>query len=269
MAQQKQELTAMPQEFGKTDKTYKLTHNKAPISYILATRNTDSFPLLWYDEKLRRNRALRYAKNQPTPFVDEQDENAIVQPIVITDGFLSVPKSNPVLQWFLSLHPLLGKKFIELDRDKEAQDELDQMELEIKALNMARELDEEQIRDMYQLLTIKSGRHIKLSEAKATVLKYAKSFPTRFMEKLSDPNILLLAEVHKFFDYGLLTIRNKKDVFYNLSELRAKMLSYGKGEDYYASVCQFLKTDDGLLKFRLLQDELVIAQELESKNNNY
>ena len=49
---------------------------------------------MYFDERQELNRALRYARNQKSPFEDEQDGNAIVEPIVFEDGFLSVPKNK-------------------------------------------------------------------------------------------------------------------------------------------------------------------------------
>ena len=39
------------------------------------------------------------------PFEEEQDGNAIMEPIVFEDGFLNVDRTNQVLQQFLALHP--------------------------------------------------------------------------------------------------------------------------------------------------------------------
>jgi len=33
------------------DKVYKLTREAAPLSFMLPTRNSKRFPLLWFDEK--------------------------------------------------------------------------------------------------------------------------------------------------------------------------------------------------------------------------
>ena len=71
-------------------------------------------PLLYFDEETGINRPLRYARNQNSPFQDEQDDNAILEPIVFEDGFLFVPKTNQILQKFLALHPANGSIFVEI-----------------------------------------------------------------------------------------------------------------------------------------------------------
>ena len=94
------------------DRTYRLLGATAPLSYSLNTRNSRRKPLLHFDGQ--SNRALRYASNQQTPFEDDQDGNAILEPIVFEDGMLSVSKENQVLQKFLELHPSNGYVFEEI-----------------------------------------------------------------------------------------------------------------------------------------------------------
>ena len=84
-----------------TNKAYRLKKDNSPLTFMLPTRNTKRYPLLWFDEETGVNRPLRYARNQKTPFEDEQDGNAIVEPIIFEDGMLYVPKNNQVLQKFL------------------------------------------------------------------------------------------------------------------------------------------------------------------------
>jgi len=134
------------------DKAYKLTRDSAPLSLILASRHTTRFPLLHFDENTGLNRPLRYARNQNSPFQDEQDDNAILEPIVFEDGFLYVPKNNQVLQKFMSLHPGNGRIFVEIDKAKEAQEIVEDLNLEVDALIEARQLNVEQVENISRVL---------------------------------------------------------------------------------------------------------------------
>jgi hypothetical protein len=120
------------------DRIYKLKGDSAPLSYTIPSRNTRRFPLLWFDEENNVNRPLRYAVNQKTPFEDEQDGNAIVEPIIFENGFLQVPKNNPVLQQFLYYHPLNGRTFVEVDTEKDAAKEVESLSAEVDALGSVR-----------------------------------------------------------------------------------------------------------------------------------
>ena len=82
-------------------KSYRLTRDVAPLTFMLPSRNTKRYPLLWFDDDKGINRPLRYAVNQKTPFEDEQDGNAIVEPIIFEDGFLHVGKQNQGRQTIL------------------------------------------------------------------------------------------------------------------------------------------------------------------------
>ena len=94
------------------DKVYKLKKDRCPLSLTIPSRNTRRFPLLYFDGQY--NKPLRYAINQKSPFEDEQDDNAIVEPIIFENGFLTVSKTNPVLQEFLHYHPQNGLVFEEV-----------------------------------------------------------------------------------------------------------------------------------------------------------
>jgi hypothetical protein len=75
-------------------KSYKLTRNRAPLSFMLPVRHSKRFSLLHFDDTTGTNRELRYARNQKSCFVDEQDDNALLEPIIFEDGFLHVAKEN-------------------------------------------------------------------------------------------------------------------------------------------------------------------------------
>ena len=90
--------------------------------------------MLHWDEESGTNRPLRYARKQKTPFQDEQDNSAILEPVVFENGFLSVPKNNQVLQQFLSLHPGNGQLFVQVDKAKEAAEIVEDLNMEVDAL---------------------------------------------------------------------------------------------------------------------------------------
>ena len=133
-------------------KAYKLTKENAPLSLILASRHTQRFPLLWFDDKSGVNRPLRYARNQNSPFQDEQDDTAILEPIVFENGFLSVPKTNQVLQKFLEFHPGNGRIFVEINKEAEAARENQIIETEVDALIEARQLEVDQVENISRVL---------------------------------------------------------------------------------------------------------------------
>lgn len=235
------------------DKVYRLL-NGNPLSYTLASRNTQRFPLMWYDEKNNVNRPLRYASNQKSPFEDEQDGNAILEPIVFEDGLLRVPKNNPVLQEFLHYHPLNGIVFIEVDKEKDATKELDDINVEVDALIKAKELSIEQIETLTRVIFGKDPSLISTAELKRDILVFAKSNPREFLNTLDDPDLKYQAKVRLFFENKLLTFRNNdREVWFNTTSNKKKMLSIPFGEDPYDVVALYLQSDEGLDALKMLE----------------
>ena len=238
------------------DKVYKLKIG-TPLSYTLASRNHPRFPLMWYDEKNNVNRSLRYSTNQKSPFEDEQDGNAIIEPIIFEDGFLRVPKNNPVLQEFLHYHPFNGIIFSEVNKEKDAAIEVDDLNLEIEALVEARQLSLDQIETLTRVMFGKDPSTVSTAELKRDILVFAKRDPKEFLNILNDPELKFQAKIRLFFENKLLILRNgEKEVWFNTATNKKKMLSVPFGEDPYEMVAHYLQSDDGIDSLKMLDATL-------------
>tara|TARA_R100001163_G_scaffold64101_1_gene57549 strand:+ start:823 stop:1653 length:831 start_codon:yes stop_codon:yes gene_type:complete len=236
------------------DKSYKLTRETAPLSLILASRHTNRFPLLHFDEDTGINRPLRYARNQNSPFQDDQDDNAILEPIVFEDGFLYVPKNNQVLQQFLALHPGNGRIFVEINKAKEAAEIVSDLNTEVDALIEARQLDVEQVENVARVLFQRDVTTVTTSELRRDILIFAKRDPGGFMRLLKDPMLKLNASIQNIIDKGLLQLRNqKREVWFNTPSNKKKMCNVPYGEDPMYIIASFFQSDDGLESFKHLK----------------
>lgn len=235
------------------DKVYRLKIGN-PLSYTLASRNHPRYPLMWFDEKNNVNRALRYATNQKSPFEDEQDGNAIIEPIIFEDGFLRVPKTNPVLQQFLYYHPLNGVIFSEVDKEKDAVEEVNDLDLQIKAMVEAKDLSVDQIETLTRVMFGKDPSSITTAELRRDLLVFARNEPEEFLNMLNDPELKFQANVRLFFENKLLVLRNNdKEVWYNTASNKKKMLSVPYGEDPYRMTAHFLQSDEGIDSLKMLE----------------
>jgi hypothetical protein len=248
----------MKQKLVPADRIYKLKGDVAPLSYTLPSRNTRRYPLLWFDEQNNVNRPLRYAINQKSAFEDEQDGNAIVEPVIFENGFLSVPKTNPVLQEFLYYHPLNGRTFVEVDHEKDAAKEVENLSAEVDALIQARQLSLEQLETVSRVLFGKDPSRFTTAELKRDVLVFAKKDPKGFLNVLEDPTLRLQANVHVFFENKLLTFRNgQKEVWFNTGSNKKKMVTVPYGQDPYFTVAEFLKSDEGIDALKMLENNII------------
>jgi hypothetical protein len=239
------------------DRIYRLKRNAAPLTFSIPVRNSKSLPLLYFDEEQNVNRALRYARNQKTPFEDEQDGNAIIEPVVFEDGFLSVPRTNPVLQEFLHYHPLNGVSFEEVNHEKDAQKEMEALANEADALIEARQMSVEQLEIVGRVLLGKDVSRMTTAELRRDVLVYAKKDPMGFMNMINDPSLQASSSVRMFFEKGLLSFRsNNKEVWYSTPSNKKKMMNIPYGEDPYEMVMNYLQSEDGIDDLKMLENFL-------------
>jgi len=238
-------------------KAYKLMREERPLAYMLSSRHSIRSPLLYFDEEQGINRPLRYARNQKTPFEDEQDGNAILEPIVFEDGMLVVPRDNQVLQKFLHHHPGNGMIFTEVDKAKDATKELESVERVLDAQILAKNLSTEKLISVSRILMGNYANNMTIPELKRDILVYAKNNPDDFLDTVNDPMLELMDDVYQFFNLSLLSTRNNgKDVYYNLPNNKKKMLTIPFGEDPNFIVASFMKSDDGLEVYKLLKNKI-------------
>ena len=239
------------------ERRYRLTAHAAPLTYILPTRHTRRSALLYFDEENNTNRALRYASNQKSPFEDEQDGNVIIEPVIFEDGYLTVKSTNPILQQFLDLHPQKGVVFEEINEEKEAKESVDRLNVEVDALLKASDLSIAELEMVNKILFGTNVDRVSTAELKRDVLIYARREPSHFLEVISDPQLTLNSKVSTFFEKGLLKFRNnRKDVFYNTSSNRKKMLTVPFGEEPFYMVSSFLQSEDGIEALKMLESNI-------------
>ena len=240
-------------------KSYRLKQGQSPLSYMLASRHSSRSPLLHFNEETGVNEPLRYARNQKSPFENEQDGNAILEPIVFEDGMLSVGKENQVLQQFLALHPSNGFVFEEIDKERDAAAELEWVEYELEAQIEAKKITKD-ISKLTQICRVLMGNAVEnmtTAELKRDILVYAKNNPDDFLDTLNDPMLELMDDVYQFFNTSLLTLKNSgKDVYYNLPNNKKKMLTVPFGEDVNFIVASFMQSDDGLEVYKHLKNKI-------------
>ena len=118
------------------DRVYRL-RDLSPLVYIL--KNSD---IMYFDEEAGYEREVRATLNQRTVFVDEFKGDARPEHIIFRDGILAVPKNKTILQQVLSLyHPFKDNMYEEVDEEVIATDDLADIELELTAMNAAKNLE--------------------------------------------------------------------------------------------------------------------------------
>ena len=238
------------------DRTYIIRGDKNPLTYTIKSRHTEKYPLLYFDTTTNTQRALRYATNQNSPFVDEQKGEVTLKHIVFRDGSLVVPKQEQALQKLLSLyHPDLNKRYTELKPQEDAIIETDTIEWEIEALLMARDMDIEQAEAV--LRTEVGSRVDKMSskELRRDLLLFAKEQPQLFIELAKDENVQLRNFGIKAVEAGLIHLSQDQRSF-SLGKTKKKLFSVPFDENPYSALAAWFKTDEGVEMYKALAKKL-------------
>jgi len=238
------------------DRTYVLKGNKAPITYTLASKHHSRNPLMWFDEEKGYARELRYASNQKSPFRDEQDGFSTLKHIVFRNGSLFVPKSDQALQKLLSIyHPQLNLTYYEVDAVAEAKDDLEDLELEITALMLAKELDIEHAEAVLRVEQGSAVSKMTSSEIKRDLLLFAKRSPETFIALVEDDNVQLRNFAIKAVEAGIINLSGDQRSFHWASNNK-KLMSVPFDENPYSAFAAYLKTDEGVEVYKSIEKKL-------------
>jgi hypothetical protein len=237
------------------DRVFVLTSSTSPLTYVLPSRNTKRFSLLHFDGKT--NRALRYARNQKSVFEDEQDDNAIVEPVIFEDGALVVPANNPLLSQFLDIHPLNGQIFTELNTEKEAITDIEDMNIELDAQIAARNMDLETMLAIARLVWGPVVDTMTTPELKRDILLYAREYPIQLLEMLNDPSLTETAMASKALSSGLFSMRNNnREIWFNMTGNKRKLMNVQQGEDAVCVLTAYLESAEGKEVLEMVKNKL-------------
>ena len=233
------------------DRTYFLRKGLSPLTYTIRSRG-----IYWFDDEKGYEREMKHTLNQRTPFVDEFKGEARLGHIVFKDGVLNVPREKQVLQKLLSIyHPDRNRIYSEFNPVKEAEDDMEILNMEIEALNIAREIDIDQSEAILRVEQGSSVSKMTSKEINRDVLLFAKNNPKLFLELVSDENVQLRNFGIKATEAGLLTLSPDNRSF-TWTNTGRKIMAVPFDEHPYSALASWFKTDEGLEVFKNLEKRL-------------
>ena len=223
------------------DRVYYLKGNKRPLSKMIKSAN-----VYWFDEEKGYERELKYCQNQKTVFVDEMKGDQRLEHIIFRNGALFVEKEKTVLQKLLSLyHPEVNKTYYEYKPAKVAEDQIDSLELEIEALNAAKNLDIDMAEAVMRVEVGSAVSNMSSKELKRDLLLYAKRNPVLFLELVNDENVVLRNFGIRATEMGILKLSSDQRTFTWASNNR-KLMNVPFDEHPYSALAAWFKTDEGM-----------------------
>jgi hypothetical protein len=223
------------------DRQYFLRKGNKPLSYTIKSAN-----IYWFDEEKQYERELKYCSNQKTCFVDEMKGDQRLEHIIFRAGLLQVPREKVVLQKLLSLyHPHKNKLYYEWQPEVEAVGEVETLEMEIKALNAAQNLDIDMAEAVMRVEIGSKVNEMSSKELKRDLLLYAKRNPALFLELVNDENVVLRNFGIKATEMGILKLSSDQRTFSWGSNDR-KLMNVPFDEHPYSALAAWFKTDEGM-----------------------
>jgi hypothetical protein len=239
------------------DRIYYLTGSDTPLTLTIPGKHTRKHALLYFDEKTRKQKEIRYATNHDSPFKEEQEGEATMGHIMFRDGDLRVPKEKQNLQKLLSLyHPLRNRLYQEYDPVEEAYDDLELLDLQTDAAVFAREMD---IDDAEAILRVEMGtavNQLSSKEIKRDLRLFANRNPKLFLDLAQDDNVGLRNTAIKATEAGIIALSQDQRTFSWASTGR-KLMSVPFDENPYSAMAAYFKTDEGMEVFRSIEKKFL------------
>ncbi len=233
------------------DRIYFLKGHRKPLSHLIK-----SCDIYWFDEEKGHERELKYTKNQRTPFVDEMQGDQRLEHIVFRNGMLEVPRNKTVLQKLLSLyHPQRDLLYYEWQPDVEAKAEVDDIEIEIDALNAARNMDIDMAEAIMRVVIGSKVSELTSKELKRDLLVYAKKNPQLFLDLVEDDNVILRNFGIRATEMGILKLSSDQRTFSWGSNDR-KLMNVPFDEHPYSALAAWFKTDEGMEIYANIEKQL-------------
>ena len=249
--------TKKKDEWEIKSRQYYLAGGKSPLTYTLASKHTPRHPLLWFDPKTNSQREIRYATNQKSCFVDEQNGSVTMEHIVFKDGVLNVPKEKQSLQKLLSIyHPHKDRLYNEFDPIQEAEYGLEDLETELEAMTAAREIDIDHAEAILRAENGSSVSKMTSKEIRRDLMVLAKTNPRLFISLALDDNIQLRNFAIKAAEQGIIKLSQDQRTFTWASNGR-KLMTVPFEEHPYSAMASFFKTDEGMEIFSSIEKKLM------------
>jgi len=233
------------------DRLYYLKGGKKPLSKMIKSAN-----LYWFDEQKSYEREIKYCENQKTCFVDEMQGDQRLSHVIFRNGLLFVPREKTILQQFLSLyHPERDTTFYEDKPVARASNELAEIELEIEALNSAKNMDIDMVEAIMRVEVGSKVSEMSSKELKRDLLIFAKFNPNLFLELANDSNVTLRNFGIKATEMNILKLSSDQRTFSWGSNDR-KLMNVPFDEHPYSALASWFKTDEGMEVYSSIEKQL-------------
>jgi hypothetical protein len=142
-----------------------------------------------------------------------------------------------------------------VDRQVEAVDELQELDLQLDALNAARSMDIDQAEAILRVELGSNVSNLSTKELKRDVLLFARQNPKLFIDLANDDNVILRNFAINAVDHGIIKLASDQRTFTWATNGR-KLMSVPFDENPYSAMAAWFKTDEGLEVYKSIEKKL-------------
>jgi len=197
-----------------------------------------------YDQENNTVREIRYCPNEPSIWTDEQGDKATRKSVVFREKRLFVPKDKPNLRAFMERHPGNaangGGIFREVNKKKDAEDELKKEFLQTDAIAMVRDKDIQDLLPIALFFNINIDSPV--TEIRYNLLRIAKKNPQAFIEAFDSPQVAVRSAIVQAKDYQIIRMKDDGVYWFDSNSL---IVSVPVGQDPMDVMQRFCLTERG------------------------
>ena len=146
-------------------------------------------------------------------------------------------------------------KYYEFDAVTKAVDELDDLNLQIEALNLAKQMDVDKAEAIMRVEIGSDVSKMSTKELKRDLFLFAKANPELFIELSNDENVELRNYGIRATEYGIIKLADDQRTFHWASNGR-KLMTVPFDENPYSALAAWFKTDEGLEVYKSIDKKL-------------
>jgi AMMECR1 domain-containing protein len=144
---------------------------------------------------------------------------------------------------------------MEFDAIEIAEDELDELELQVEALNAALAIEVDQAEAILRVEIGSKVSEMSSKEIRRDLLIFARSNPSLFIELANDENVQLRNLAIKAVEANIITLSQDQRTF-NWASNDKKLMTVPFDENPYSAMAAFFKTDEGVEVFKSVEKKL-------------
>ena len=166
-----------------------------------------------------------------------------------------MPKEKRNLQDFLNKHPHRDLIFSEFDEEVQAEYDVENLESELLAMNIANEMDSDFAEAILRVEIGSSVNKLTTRELKRDLLIFARRNPALFIELANDENVQLRNFAIVATEKRIIKLSSDNRSFSWASNDR-KLMNVPFDENPYSAMAAWFKTDEGLEVYRSIEKKL-------------